>query len=115
VECDIWAFGCLAFRLLTGSEAFVDQQLGEKDIFENIQEVKYSIASIECNEARTMVEGILKNDVKKRLTIAQIKKLPYFSDVNWNEMFKNLLAFEEERFLRERGDSVEDAHSNFNS
>jgi len=89
VECDIWAFGCIAFRLFTGHEAFVNEHTDQMQVFENIKKEKYSLTEIEGSEARSLISGILKNNVRDRLTIAQIKAHPYFADTHWNQILEN--------------------------
>lgn len=89
VECDIWAFGCIAYRLFTGNEAFVNDNLNQMQVFENIKKEKYVLTAIESPHSKNLISGILKQDIKERLTIPKIKEHPFFTDIDFDNILKD--------------------------
>lgn len=97
VECDVWAFGCIAFRLLTGHEAFCKDNLNQMKVFDNIKQEKYSLSGIDDPVCKNLISGILKQDLKERFTINKIKESPFFEDVEFEDILKgNYIIFQEE-------------------
>jgi len=96
-ECDIWAFGCIAFRLMTGQEAFVNESMDQMQVFDNIKKEKYSLTEIDDDEAKNLISNILKQNVRERLTIDQIKHHSYFVGTAWESLLlDNYMVFQED-------------------
>lgn len=102
MECDVWAFGCIAYKLMTGNEAFVNENLNQMEVFDNIKSEKYSLSGIDDPVCKNLISGILKQDVKERFTINTIKDSPFFNDVEFEDILKdNFIIFQEEEWLKD--------------
>ena len=89
---DIWAFGIMIYLFFTGSTPF--KAKNEKEILQNIQNVKYSLDSTENqipDEAKDLISKILIKDPKKRIgynskDYADIKNHPFFNGVDFENL-----------------------------
>jgi serine/threonine-protein kinase len=66
-RCDIWAFGCVLYEMLTGRQAFDGDSIPEVLASVLAREVDYSRLSPELNpRLRELIRRCLQKDVKKR-------------------------------------------------
>ncbi|USW52110.1 Putative serine/threonine-protein kinase, active [Septoria linicola] len=87
---DWWAFGILVYEFLVGQPPFWDQN--PMKIYEQIVEGKVRYPSAMGTDARDIIGGLCTVDVTKRLGnmaggAALVKQHPWFSDINWDELY----------------------------
>ncbi|XP_043470995.1 ribosomal protein S6 kinase delta-1 [Leptopilina heterotoma] len=74
---DVWSFGVLLYELFTGLK-FQSKHSGE---FHSHSSVNIPDGLME--NAKSLLLSILKYEPNERLTIPEIKRHPYFADVDW--------------------------------
>ena len=79
-SCDIWGAGVLLYFLLSGEPPF--SKKGDKNIYENIRNIKYSFPSIRWNnisdEAKDLIKQMLLPE-GKRISIEDILSHPWIN------------------------------------
>ncbi|KAK8895740.1 hypothetical protein M9Y10_013624 [Tritrichomonas musculus] len=83
---DWWALGVIAYRLICGILPFTNQNLSK--LYDKIIDCKYRIPHRIDPDQRDFISGLLKKDPNDRLNIDQIKNHKYFSDVDWQKLYK---------------------------
>ncbi|XP_028393875.1 serine/threonine-protein kinase greatwall-like [Dendronephthya gigantea] len=84
VGVDWWALGVCLYEFLTGIPPFSDET--PELIFKHIMENEYLLPEGEealSEDAETAIAGILVKDVSQRPEAGGIKKLPFFSVLEW--------------------------------
>jgi serine/threonine protein kinase len=89
---DIWAFGIMIYLFFTGSTPFKAKT--EKEILENIKNVKYSLDDTENkipDEAKDLISKILVKDPRERLgynskDYSEIANHPFFKGINFENL-----------------------------
>lgn len=85
---DIWAFGCVLYKMLTGLYPFVGSN--DYQIFNKVQSINYSFPDDIDAEARDLIKKILvKLDNRIGCSdsgISEIKNAPLFNNINWNNL-----------------------------
>jgi len=90
--CDLWAFACILFQMLTDDSPFSCGN--EYQIFQKIQNLEYKIPDAFPSYAKNLIESLLKLDSTERLGAnddlsasgyESIRNHPYFSSIqNWD-------------------------------
>ncbi|KAM3139083.1 hypothetical protein pb186bvf_008894 [Paramecium bursaria] len=92
---DYYAFGILAYELLTGLPPFLANTIGEL-----YQQIKFSelvfppqisqvIKENNYQEARNLISCLSIKDPYERMNFEQAKCHPFFSDIDWEKMMNN--------------------------
>lgn len=93
---DVWALGCILFKMLTGSVPFkgtVPMKI-EKDILaRNIHWPKEDINAIMSTDAQDLVNKLIQLDPAERLgsnleSMKQLKAHPWFADIDFKKVSK---------------------------
>jgi len=75
-EVDVWSCGVILYAILCGSLPFDDENI--RNLFRKIKGGIYSIPSYVSPAARDLITKMLIVDPLKRITIAEIRKHPWF-------------------------------------
>ncbi|KAJ3248759.1 3-phosphoinositide dependent protein kinase-1 [Chytriomyces hyalinus] len=88
---DVWAIGCILFYMYSNRPPFKGPN--EYQTFQRILALKYEFPESHLNidegvsEARAVVERILVLDSKLRITIPELKMMPFFKSIhNWDNL-----------------------------
>jgi serine/threonine protein kinase len=86
---DVWSAGVVLYAMLYGTVPFRAQNMSE--LHDMIVKAKFSLKPEISEQARDLIKKILEPDPRKRLTIPQIIKHPWFDDLKEDlEMFTDL-------------------------
>ena len=77
---DVWSAGVVLYAMLYGTVPFRAQNM--TDLHDMIVKAKYSLKNEISEQARDLLKKILEPDPRKRLTIAQILKHPWFDEID---------------------------------
>ena len=77
---DIWSCGVVLFTLLSGYLPFEDPNTGK--LYKKILAADYKLPDHVSREAADLLGKILTTDPEKRITIAKIRKHPWFKLVD---------------------------------
>ena len=100
---DIWALGCIIYQLYCGKTPFKDKT--EYLIFKKIEEHNIIFPKTVPATAQDLILKLLDKDPKKRLgagdidsdtDIYHLKAHPFFSDINFKELFEAPVPHKEE-------------------
>ncbi|KAL9937883.1 hypothetical protein V8E36_003428 [Tilletia maclaganii] len=75
-EIDIWSCGVILYVMLCGRLPFEDEYIPQ--LFKKINGGIYSLPSYLSPEAKSLLQSMLVVDPVKRITIAEIRSLPWF-------------------------------------
>lgn len=73
---DIWSAGVIVYTLLVGKPAFETKSI--QDTYKRIKTGQYSIPASISNEAKTLIQRMLRTDPKHRPKIDEVAKFPWF-------------------------------------
>ena len=89
--CDIWCIGILMFEMLYGHVPFSDEnlnQLYKKIIF---NEPKFDDNVPVSPEGKELIKSLLTKNMTKRMDISELKDHDYFSDINFDDLYRKRL------------------------
>ena len=75
-KIDIWATGIILYAMLCGYLPF--EESDNQKLFKKISECKFNIPFYIRKDAKDLIKKILVKDPNKRISIAEIKKHPFF-------------------------------------
>jgi serine/threonine protein kinase len=87
---DYWSFGCLLYLFLFGTYPFYDDDLPKQ--YEKIKKGQFVFPEkpFVSQEAKTLIKGLLKVDITKRLGFNGIEEImvhKFYSEINWNDIY----------------------------
>ena len=88
---DWYLLGVLFYEMLVGIPPYFTDR--KEEIFRNIKDAELQIPSFISPKASDLIKALLEKDPQKRLgggieDANEIKSHPYFSDVNWDNVYK---------------------------
>ena len=101
-SCDIWSAGITLYYMLSGNQPFNAESINElekKILMGNFEKIKNI-----SDDANDLIEGMLKVDPKKRLSISEILNHPWLKNTNINNRKKIILFTEAEKNLYSKFD-----------
>lgn len=81
---DWWSVGILLYDMLTGHPPF--QHKNDITLYRKILGDKLKMPNYVTQECASLLKGLLQREIKKRLTVEQIKAHPFFKGLNWKKM-----------------------------
>uniref|UniRef100_A0A060T7D3 non-specific serine/threonine protein kinase n=1 Tax=Blastobotrys adeninivorans TaxID=409370 RepID=A0A060T7D3_BLAAD len=90
---DWWTLGVLFYEMLTGLPPFYDQDTNE--MYRKILQEPLRFPDDMDREARSLLQGLLTRDPKKRLGVneaAEIKSHPFFAQIDWKRLMNKKYA-----------------------
>lgn len=86
---DWWTLGSIIYEMLVGAPPFYVESRPE--LFEKIKYDVPKIPSQLSQNAKNLIEGLLKKDPSRRLgTTSKVRDHPWFADVNWDALLQKL-------------------------
>jgi len=83
---DWWSFGSLLYEMLTGLPPFYSQDVQE--MYRKIMTDKLKFPAGMSENAKSLLEGLLRRDLNERLKDpSKIKDHPFFGTVNWEDLY----------------------------
>ncbi|KAL4504373.1 hypothetical protein ABPG72_009819 [Tetrahymena utriculariae] len=98
-SADLWALGCIIYRMFVGNTPFVDindATNNEFKVFNRVKACQYSIPDSVPAEAADLIKNLLKRNPFERIgggepgvnDINTLKKHPFFKGINWLALSK---------------------------
>ena len=86
-KCDIYGIGLLIYELVTNTPAFNARNL--KSLYDLIKKnkINFNVSGLH-GDIKDLIEKILVKEPAKRLDIEDIKKHPYFKDIDFDKVLK---------------------------
>ena len=86
-KCDIYGIGLLIYELATGKPAFIANNI--KSLYELIKKnkINFNISGLN-GDLKDLIEKILVKDPEKRIDLDEIKKHPYFKDIDFDKVLR---------------------------
>ena len=86
-KCDIYGIGLLIYELVTGSPAYNAPNI--KVLYELIKKNQIDFKVVSLNgDIKDLLQKILVKDPDKRITLEEIKKHPYFKDIDFDKVLR---------------------------
>lgn len=85
VAVDWWSLGTLIFEMLTGLPPFYSQNINI--MYQKILNGELKFPSFISDDAKSLLEGLLNRDPEERLQGDAVLQHPFFSDINWDDLF----------------------------
>lgn len=85
-EADIWSFGVLLYRMLTGTFPF--DGVRSREVFGKIKRGALRVPPWISAEARGLLHGLLRKETKGRMDLEQVKNHEFFGGVIWREVLE---------------------------
>ncbi|CAD8209860.1 unnamed protein product [Paramecium pentaurelia] len=90
-EVDLWTLGILIYEMINGYPPFTVQDRNTQKILQLILQNKPNYPSIMSDEAKNLVQSLLKDNPKERIGAQigyqEIKYHPFFANIKWSELY----------------------------
>ena len=86
-RCDIYGIGLLMYELVTGMPAFNAKDI--KSLYELIKknQIDFKVSGLH-GDIKDLIEKILVKDPEQRIELEDMKKHPYFKDIDFDKVLK---------------------------
>lgn len=94
IMTDSWSLGALFYRILVGRAPFdeslkVGARNDARDIERRIVMDELKLPDFLSEEAREMLEGLLRKDESKRMNLSDLKETRFFEDIDWDQIVRD--------------------------
>jgi serine/threonine protein kinase len=86
---DVYQVGVVLYEMMVGIPPFYNDNM--KILYENIEKGKLTLPKYLSKEARKVVQRMLNKDPKKRPTLDDLMKDPFFEGIDWDKLEKKQL------------------------
>ena len=111
-KCDIYGIGLLMYELATGVPAYTAPNI--QVLYEKIKKnrINFKISGLH-GDIKDLIEKILVKNPDQRLSLEEIKKHPYFKDIDFNKVLrKEYGKLETEKYRRISESDIEVENDN---
>ena len=86
-RCDIYGIGLLMYELATGMPAYNAKNIESLYELIRINHINFRVPGLD-GDIKDLIEKILVKDPNNRISLEDIKKHPYFKDIDFNKVLK---------------------------
>ena len=101
--------GVVLYEMMVGIPPFYNDNM--KVLYENIEKGKLTLPRYLSKEARNVVKRMLNKDPKKRPTLDELLKDPFFADIDWEKLARKELE-PPQILLQDKSSSKKDKNDN---
>jgi serine/threonine protein kinase len=85
-KCDIWSLGVVLYEMLSGVNPFEAPSFNEMGARVLRGAIPFTQARLHSALAVDLIKRILSREPENRPAIAELKKHPWFADINWRDL-----------------------------
>jgi serine/threonine protein kinase len=85
-KCDIWSLGVVLYEMLSGVNPFEAPSFNEMGARVLRGAIPFTQARLHSQLAVDLIKRILSREPENRPAIAELKKHPWFADINWRDL-----------------------------
>ena len=86
-KCDIYGIGLLIYELATGKPAYNANNINSLYALIKKNKIDFNVSGL-TGDLKDLLEKILLKNPEERLTLEEIKKHPYFNDIDFEKVLK---------------------------
>jgi len=86
---DVYQVGVVLYEMMVGIPPFYNDNM--KVLYENIEKGRLKLPKYLSNEAKKAITKMLSKDPKKRPTLEQLMKDPFFAEIDWDALEAKLI------------------------
>ena len=86
-KCDVYGIGLLMYEMVVGNSAYTAKNI--KELYEKIRknQINFNVPQLQ-GDIKDLLLKMLKKDPDERIYLDEVKKHPYFSDIDFDKVLK---------------------------